>query len=147
MTTLNPSDRERAATALRFYVERVSWSPGDTERAEFARLLAELEAPPATRETAETFHRASVGVGRHPRGEPTWPEWHAAVPGVTRVENVRTGRRGTFSQWPAVHGQNNPGYAVIEWDDSGSGSGRVFAYAFDLREVRDRHRCGCAIPQ
>ena len=87
----------------------------------------------------------------HPRGEPTWPDWREAEPGVTRVEHVRSGARGTFMRWPRsqVKGRN-PGYAVIEWDARsvqrinqfnglpyrpGPSVGRVVAYAFDLRRV------------
>lgn len=67
----------------------------------------------------------------HPRGDQTWPQWRSAVPGVTRVENVRSGMRGTFARWPATRPGKAPGYAVIDWD-SGS-RGRVIAYAWDLR--------------
>ena len=72
----------------------------------------------------------------HPRGEQTWPEWRKAVPGVTRIEHVRTGRRGTFARWPKQQRKGAPMYAVIEWD-SGHGTyrGRVNAYAWDLRRV------------
>lgn len=91
--------------------------------------------------------------GWHPRGPRTWPEWRKAVPGVTRVEHVRSGRRGTFLRWPRQQRPGNPGYAVIEWDPK-TGTvvknaftglqympepyiGRVVAYAFDLKVVED----------
>lgn len=84
-------------------------------------------------------------TGWHPRGEATWPEWRKAEPGVTRVEHVRSGRRGTFVRWPKVQQKGrNPGYAVIEWDVTSAdgkrfatSKGRVVAYAFDLREVTE----------
>jgi hypothetical protein len=75
----------------------------------------------------------------NPRGPQTWPEWREAKPGVTRVEHVRTGWRGTFVRWPRTPAGRNPGYAVIDWDAVKIGSverpqrGRVVAYAFDLR--------------
>lgn len=68
----------------------------------------------------------------NPRGPQTWPEWREATPGVTRVEHVRTGWCGTFVRWPRTPAGRNPGYAVIEWDESAA-IGRVVAYAFDLR--------------
>ena len=82
--------------------------------------------------------------GKNPRGEPTWPEWRKAKPDVTRVEHVRSGRRGTFVRWPKSQLKRSPGYAVIRWDpvvpDSESFlgqpfTGRVVAYAFDLKQV------------
>lgn len=68
----------------------------------------------------------------HPRGEVTWPNWRTAEPG-TRVQNVRTGRTGTFVQATS-------GYAVIDWDvvhawQIGPSRGRVVAPAFDLRPI------------
>lgn len=87
----------------------------------------------------------------HPRGEPTWPAWRDAEPGITRVEHVRSGRRGTFMRWPVPRRGGNPGYALIEWDprpgsvvngftgipyQPGPSVGRVVAYAFDLKVVR-----------
>lgn len=68
----------------------------------------------------------------HPRGEQTWPEWKSAVPGVTRVQHVRSGAQGTFKQWPVTH-RGNPGHATILWDNGFTG--RVVAYAFDLKEI------------
>lgn len=77
----------------------------------------------------------------NPRGEPTWPEFRRAVPGVTRVEHVRSGHQGTFVRWPVTRPGRNPGYAVIEWDPKSglfagrTHVGRVVAYAFDLKQV------------
>lgn len=42
---LEGPDIARVADAVRFYNERVAWSSGDTERVEFERILAELQAP------------------------------------------------------------------------------------------------------
>lgn len=85
----------------------------------------------------------------HPRGEPSWPDWKQAEPGMTRVEHVRSGRQGTFMRWPrARRGTGSPPYAVIEWDPApgmvknsftgvpyrpGPSVGRVVAYAWDLK--------------
>jgi hypothetical protein len=77
----------------------------------------------------------------NPRGPQTWPEWRKAVPEVTRVEHVRSGRRGTFVRWPRTHRGRTPGYATIRWDGVPGVlhgkpiTGRVVAFAFDLRVV------------
>ena len=68
----------------------------------------------------------------NPRGEPTWPEWKAA-PAGTRVENVRTGRAGTFVK-VGMPGHRNA-YAVVDWDTGFRG--RVVAPAFDLRPISE----------
>ena len=74
----------------------------------------------------------------HPRGEPTWPDWKKAVPG-TRVEHVRSGRRGTLAR--VVDGRTAGNrYAVVDWDGGYSVTGhtyrgRVVAPAFDLRPI------------
>lgn len=39
-----PTDPERIAMALRFYLERCTWSAQDRERGEFERLLARYDA-------------------------------------------------------------------------------------------------------
>lgn len=80
----------------------------------------------------------------NPRGEPTWPNWRDAEPGITRVRSVRSGRRGTFLRWPRIApGRKSPGYAVIEWDSmpgvelhgTWNRRARVVAYAYDLEVV------------
>lgn len=77
----------------------------------------------------------------HPRGEVMWPDFKAAIPDVTRVEHVQSGRQGTFVRWPRTQRGKNPGYAVIRWDPmlgrmgGRAVVGRVVAYAFDLRPV------------
>jgi hypothetical protein len=40
---MKTEDRERIAIAIRFYIERVAWSSGDTERAEYERIMRDIE--------------------------------------------------------------------------------------------------------
>jgi hypothetical protein len=68
----------------------------------------------------------------HPRGTPTWPDWKQARPGQ-RVQSVRTGWTGTVVKVKTGRAGSS-GFAVIQWDRSGS-TGRVVAPAFDLRPV------------
>lgn len=75
-----------------------------------------------------------------PRGTPTWPGWRDAAPG-TRVEHVRSGRRGTLRR--VVYGRTaGTRYAVIAWDPMppmfpAPIIGRVVAPAYDLRPITD----------
>lgn len=41
-TTVAETDRERLATAVAFYLDRCTWASEDDEKAEFERLLADL---------------------------------------------------------------------------------------------------------
>lgn len=80
----------------------------------------------------------------HPRGEATFPDWREAEPG-TRVEHIRSGRRGTIvrpSPMATARAKGGPragggSYLIVDWDDVGFGvsRGRVVAPAFDLRVI------------
>jgi hypothetical protein len=50
---MTPEDRQRIADAIRFYIDRVAWASNDPERAEYERIMRDIE----NAERAEIYNR------------------------------------------------------------------------------------------